>query len=52
VQFPEADVKVIVGLAVEASLAVREFPHPASMQFCGELFGGLYWLRIHGKGLR
>jgi hypothetical protein len=51
-EFPEANVVIIVGLAVEASLPVGHFPHPLSMQFSGEFFSGLYWLRIHRDELR
>jgi hypothetical protein len=51
-EFSEADVVVIVGLAVEAHVTLGEFTNPLSMQFGSEFFGCLYWLRIHREGLR
>jgi hypothetical protein len=37
---------------MDTEVAFGVLSDPLRMQFCGELFGCLYWLRIHREELR
>jgi hypothetical protein len=45
--FCSADVEVVILLAMDTEVAFGVLSDPLRMQFCGEFFGCLYWLRIH-----